>query len=144
MPKANSYIYPGTIALMPPAQIISAVTQAYKVSYADLLINTRKREIVEPRQVLMTLLLIICKEKSEVVGDRFGRDHATALHARKVVARLYETNKTFRTKLRSILHSLKMKLHEQYLFFCELFRVKDEQMSMKINLILAADKVMGL
>lgn len=121
MPKANSYIYPGTIALMPPAQVISAVTEVYKTSYSNLLINTRKREIVEPRQVLMTLLLILAREKCQYIGLRFGRDHATVLHARKTIAQLYQTNKGIREKVEGILLRLRLDQNDRHAFYCSLF-----------------------
>lgn len=61
--------------------------------------KTRKREIVEARQVCMWLRATNTKDSLSTIGSRYNRDHATVLHAKKTVYNLIETDKTFRERV---------------------------------------------
>lgn len=79
--------------------IANAVSEATEISLEALKSKSRKREIVEARQIAMT---IMCKERCgslAEIGFFFGgRDHSTVIHARNTVADLMLTNKSFHTK----------------------------------------------
>lgn len=59
--------------------------------------KTRKREIVQPRMVWMSLVSEHTDMSLEQIGFEIGdKDHATVLHAKKTVSNLKETNISFR------------------------------------------------
>ncbi len=65
--------------------IIDNISKLYKVSVKDIKSRNKHRKIVEARQVIMYLLRTKLKYKSKKVGLIFKRDHATVLHAVKVI-----------------------------------------------------------
>lgn len=58
----------------------------FQVSVLDMQSRTRKKGIVFPRQVAMYLSRLHTKDSLADIGKVFGRDHATVLHAIKVVS----------------------------------------------------------
>jgi chromosomal replication initiator protein len=61
--------------------------------------KTRKRDVVEARQVAMYLAKRNTKESLSAIGRNIGgKDHATVVHACKTVDNLLETNRDFREK----------------------------------------------
>lgn len=70
--------------------------------------RTRKREIVQVRQIAMTLSMFYTDESQESIGLNYGNyDHATCINARKTVNNLLETDKVFRTQYDDIERRLK-------------------------------------
>ncbi len=65
--------------------------------------NTRKREIVQARQLAMYFSKKLTKSPLATIGMHCGnKDHATVLHACRTVNNLYETDKKFRTYVEEI------------------------------------------
>jgi chromosomal replication initiator protein len=62
------------------------ISREFNVSYKDLQSRSRKRVIAFPRQVAMYLGRKYTKESLESIGKTFNRNHATVLHAVKVVS----------------------------------------------------------
>ena len=62
------------------------VSTQFKVSVQDMQSRTRKKAIVFPRQVAMYLSRAHTQQSLADIGKAFGRDHATVLHAIKVVS----------------------------------------------------------
>lgn len=60
--------------------------------------KTRKRHIVEARQLAMAVIMRNPKESVTKVGNYFNKDHATVLHSVKTIANLRQTDKSFREK----------------------------------------------
>lgn len=83
------------------SSIALAVSEATEISMDALKSKSRKREIVEARQIAMA---IMCKERCASlaeIGFFFGgRDHSTVIHARTTVNDLIFTDKSFHTKYR--------------------------------------------
>ena len=86
-------------------KLSSSIEELYKVaeftglSIDELQEKTRKREIVESRQVAMYLSKKNTKESLATIGRTIGnKDHATVLHACKTVNNLIETDKQFLKK----------------------------------------------
>jgi len=75
----------------------------------DLVLSkTRKREIVQARQVAMFFSKSLTKSSLTTIGSRIGgKDHATVLHACKTVNNLIETDKQFRLQIEEIEKKLK-------------------------------------
>ncbi len=71
--------------------------------------NTRKREIVQARQLAMFFSKKHTKASLATIGMHCGgKDHATVLHAHKTVKNLIETDKQFKTYVDDIEKKLKM------------------------------------
>jgi len=86
--------------------IISVVCQAYGVTFEQINVRSRKRELVEPRQVIMTLVNVLAGYTIEASGEIVGRDHATVLSSKKSVISLLETDKEFRLRFIRILRGI--------------------------------------
>ena len=71
--------------------------------------KTRKREIVQARQIAMFFAKNLTKSSLATIGTSIGgKDHATVLHACKTVNNLLETDKGFRVYIDEIENKLKM------------------------------------
>jgi chromosomal replication initiator protein len=74
-------------------QILSAITEKYKVSEEELKQKGRKKGISHPRQVAMYLMRSELNMPFSAIGEFFGgRDHTTALHAFEKISKSLETN----------------------------------------------------
>ena len=71
---------------------------------ADLLKqNTRKREVVNARQISMYLAKKYTKNSLKEIGRHFGnKDHSTVIHSIQVVDNLLEVDKKFREDLEEL------------------------------------------
>ena len=71
--------------------------------------KTRKREIVQARQIAMYFSKSLTKSSLATIGSQIGgKDHATVLHACKTVSNLFETDKRFRAYIAEIEKKLVM------------------------------------
>jgi len=71
--------------------------------------KTRKREIVQARQIAMYFSKGLTKSSLATIGSQIGgKDHATVLHACKTVNNLIETDKSFRLQIDEIEKKLKI------------------------------------
>jgi chromosomal replication initiator protein len=71
--------------------------------------KTRKREIVQARQVAMFFSKSMTKASLATIGSQIGgKDHATVLHACKTVNNLIDTDKRFRLQIDEIEKKLKL------------------------------------
>ena len=63
-------------------KIMTIVSSFYDLEDKDLLLATRRKEIVKPRQIAMYLLRQELKESYPSIGRKFkGKDHTTAIYA---------------------------------------------------------------
>lgn len=77
--------------------IQKTVCEYFKVSMEDIQSKTRKRDVVQARQLAMFFAKQFTKASLASIGSQIGkRDHATVLHACKTVKNLQETDKAFR------------------------------------------------
>jgi chromosomal replication initiator protein len=73
------------------------VCDYFDVPYDKLLQKTRKREIVQARQITMYLAKAFTKNSLKTIGEHFGgRDHTTVIHSCQTVKDLMDTDGTFR------------------------------------------------
>jgi len=71
--------------------------------------KTRKREIVQARQIAMYFSKTLTKSSLASIGAMIGgKDHATVLHACKTVNNLMDTDKRFKGQIESIEKKLKV------------------------------------
>jgi chromosomal replication initiator protein len=89
--------------------IQKVVCNYYNIGLELLQSKTRKREIVQARQVAMFFSKSLTKSSLATIGSQIGgKDHATVLHACKTVNNLIETDKRFRLQVDEIEKKLKM------------------------------------
>ncbi|HLL42358.1 MAG TPA: chromosomal replication initiator protein DnaA [Segetibacter sp.] len=73
------------------------VCEFFDVSYDKLLQKTRKREIVQARQISMYLAKAFTKNSLKTIGEPFGgRDHTTVIHSCQTVKDLMDTDSLFK------------------------------------------------
>jgi len=73
------------------------VCDFYNVSIDSVKSKTRKREIVQARQIAMYFAKDLTKASLKNIGTHFGnRDHSTVIHACQTVNDLIDTDKKFR------------------------------------------------
>ena len=73
------------------------VCDYFDVSYEKLLQKTRKREIVQARQITMYLAKTFTKNSLKTIGEHFGgRDHTTVIHSCQTVKDLMDTDSLFK------------------------------------------------
>ncbi len=91
-------------------EYISKVVSDYFDMHVDTLqAKTRKREIVQARQIAMFFSKSLTKHSLASIGAQIGsKDHATVLHACKTVTNLKDTDKNFRQYVEDIEKKLKM------------------------------------
>ncbi len=91
-------------------EYISKVVCDYFNMNVDVLqAKTRKREIVQARQIAMYFSKSLTKYSLASIGAQIGsKDHATVLHACKTVNNLKDTDKNFRQYVEDIEKKLKM------------------------------------
>ncbi len=89
--------------------IQKVVSEFYNIPIDLMLSKTRKREIVQARQVAMYFSKNLTKSSLATIGSRIGgKDHATVLHACRTVNNLIETDKRFRLQIEEIEKRLKI------------------------------------
>ena len=77
--------------------IQTLVCEYFDVAYDKLLQKTRKREIVQARQITMYLAKAFTKNSLKTIGEHFGgRDHTTVSHSCQTVKDLMDTDGVFR------------------------------------------------
>lgn len=73
------------------------VCDYFDVPYEKLLQKTRKREIVQARQITMFLAKAFTKNSLKTIGEHFGgRDHTTVIHSCQTVKDLMDTDVLFK------------------------------------------------
>lgn len=79
------------------ASIQKLVCDYFDVPYEKLLQKTRKREVVQARQISMFLAKAFTKNSLKTIGEHFGgRDHTTVIHSCQTVKDLMDTDALFR------------------------------------------------
>lgn len=78
-------------------KIRDSVCEYFNLTPEAILSKTRKREIVQARQITMYLVRKLTKTSLASIGSRMGgKDHATVLHACSAVRDLIETDRNIR------------------------------------------------
>jgi len=88
------------IKVVSPKKIIQTVAEFYDLKEKDLLVSSRKREIVKPRQIAMYLLREELKSSFPFIGRKFnGKDHTTAIHSYKKILKELEEDKKLKEEI---------------------------------------------
>jgi len=89
-------------------KIRDVVCEYFSLSIDAISTKSRKREVVQARQIAMYLSKQLTKSSLSSIGNTIGqRDHATVLHACKIVNDLMDSDKNFRSSVREIEEKLK-------------------------------------
>lgn len=90
--------------------IIETVCKHYGMDVATIHTKSRKREVVQARQIAMFLAKDNTDFSTARIGKLIGnRDHATVLHAFKIIKEQEEVDKNFHEELEEIRIALKNK-----------------------------------
>lgn len=88
--------------------IFVTVSNYFNIDPAVAVKKTRKREIVQVRQVSMYFAKKYTKCSLATIGNEYGgKDHATVLHAVKTVNNLIDTDKRFKRQVWQLNFKLK-------------------------------------
>lgn len=89
-------------------RIIETVSQYFRLRTQDLIGDSRRKEVVRPRQIAMYLLRSENGFSFPTIGHTFGgKDHTTVMHACGKIEDILETNE----ELRQDILSIRQKLH---------------------------------
>lgn len=90
-------------------KIRDTVCDYFKISQDQIVSKTRKREIVQARQIAMYLVRNLTQASLASIGSQMGgKDHATVLHACSTVQDLMETDKSVKHYVQELEKSLKL------------------------------------
>ena len=99
----------GESVTVAPIDIINAVAAYYKISPDDIYSQSRAQAIALARQIAMYL----CREQTGLslpkIGEIFGRDHTTVMHANKKVNDLMNERRYVYTQITEIINRIKGK-----------------------------------
>ncbi len=89
------------------SQIIKAVMEFFEVPSNDILGRSRKKELVEPRQIAMYLLRDLLDMSFPYIGEKMGkRDHTTAMYAFEKISQEVNKNPSLNNKIMMIKEKL--------------------------------------
>ena len=90
-------------SFLSPDHIISIVTDFLEVNKDRLTLKTRRRTIVEARQIAMYLIKKNSRLSLKHIGELFGsRDHTTVLHSINTVKNLCFSDEQYKQRLLQI------------------------------------------
>ncbi len=91
-------------AAAPPTveAIQRAVAEYYDVRPSDLTGSRRMQTVVVPRQVAMYLCRALTGQSLPAIGEAFGKNHATVLHACRLVAERVRHDPTFAEAIQTL------------------------------------------
>ena len=90
------------------SDVVDTVCEYFNITRDMLMSSTRKRQIVQARQIAMFLAKDNTDFSTARIGKLIGdRDHATVLHAFKTVKEREEVDKNFHEELEEIRIALK-------------------------------------
>lgn len=86
-----------------PKKVIKTIADFYEISEKDFISNSRKKEMVRPRQITMYVLRDDLKCSFPFIGEKLGKkDHTTAMHAYKKIKNELKTNQNLEEELKLI------------------------------------------
>ena len=88
------------------SKIIHTVTRHYRQTFDEINAPTRKREVVQSRQVCMYFAAELLKLTWREIAAPFGKDHVTAIYSHKTIQNLIDTDKSFRNEINEIKQKL--------------------------------------
>jgi chromosomal replication initiator protein len=93
-------------ALLTMERIQRAVAEHFDIRFSDILSRKRPANIALPRQVAMSLCRELTSHSLPSIGEAFGKNHATVLHACRHIGQLEESDPSIRQSLATLRTSL--------------------------------------
>jgi chromosomal replication initiator protein len=88
--------------------IVAKVCAFYEMDPSSIHSRSRKREVVQARQVAMYLAKKFTESSSSQIGAAIGKkDHATVLHSCKMIKNQLDVDKELRAQVESLESSIK-------------------------------------
>ncbi len=87
-------------------RIQRAVAEHYDIRFSDILSRKRPANIALPRQVAMYLCRDLTTHSLPTIGDAFGKNHATVLHACRLITQKEQEDPEVRQALSSLRETL--------------------------------------
>lgn len=95
--------------LITPVAIKEVISQYYNIKIEDFNAKKRNKSVVHPRQIAMYL----CREMTDLslprIGEEFGRDHTTIMHAHEKISNDIKAD----SNLKNIIEELKNKIENK-------------------------------
>lgn len=83
-----------------PAQVIKAVADFFEIVPSDFINRSRKKGVVEPRQITAFLLREMLNMSYPDIGEKLGkRDHSTIIHSYEKISKEINRNQTLNRKI---------------------------------------------
>ena len=89
-------------------RIIDIVCDHFHINKNDLTGRRRNKEIVSPRQICIYLMWSQLSVPLINIGELFGRDHTTIIHARDKILELVKTDKQMKKTVNELINKIKM------------------------------------
>ena len=87
-------------------QVMQIVCDVHKVSIADFILYSRKREFVEARFQFAATLLIQFHYTYMKVGELLNKDHSTIIHSIRQHCDFYDTIASYKTRYNQVLNRI--------------------------------------
>lgn len=86
-----------------PKKVIKTVADFFEIMEKDLVNQSRRKEIVKPRQIAMYILREELRCSYPFIGERLGKkDHTTAIHAFKKISNELKSNSDLQNEVKAI------------------------------------------
>lgn len=86
--------------------IQKAVAEYFEIRVSDILSTKRPKNIAEPRMIAMFLSRRLTERSYPEIGEAFGKNHATIMHAEKTVVNRCDKDESFRMSVSAIQRQL--------------------------------------
>jgi hypothetical protein len=87
------------------AEIIAAVCKLTRTKPDQILSKIRVQHVAMARQIVMYAIRELTGMSFPKIGDRLGRDHATVIHAHRLICRRMEKEPGFAVTMSNLLHA---------------------------------------
>ncbi|MBQ4874991.1 MAG: chromosomal replication initiator protein DnaA [Rickettsiaceae bacterium H1] len=88
-------------------KIQKVVAEYFNIKISDMHSGRRLRNVTRPRQIAMYLCKLLTQKSLPDIGKKFGRDHATVIHANKRVESLISTDEQLAEDVNLLMRKLK-------------------------------------
>jgi len=82
------------------------VANAYNISFSDMKSKKRAKNIALPRQLAMYIARKLTEYSTTEIGNEFGKDHSTVIHAVSKITDKYNNDDVFRIKVDRIVKEI--------------------------------------
>lgn len=87
--------------------IQQAVANKYNIRLADLKGKSRKKEIVNPRQIAMFIARELLDDSLVTIANAFDRDHTTVIHGIDKISLMMEEDSDIKNEIESLIKEIK-------------------------------------